>query len=304
MKKMLRYSPSKVHENMLRIKTLHVLVDFGYASAKQALLLCSRHLGHLLHLAENEIENNRYGVAKELDFYASFAKKYSLIPTLDAGCQFDFVGMFQRSIIAIDVCGGISNKANMAISFGALQWQRYAVWVKCVNVDWYWTRSGILGLAGMPADRISIRSNLKLSCTIVERGTNVEHFEFVRHSWLSRVANNERVSTLIEELNSSIGIERGDKNLLIAQIRFFKTYRYALNLVTTVSFVDGIDFVGQHGINLVRYHIIVDCDSCRNNEYKVLSGLRYSNEDYKIVLFDDDENQFLFKSIDDPVFFA
>lgn len=296
-------SPSKIHENTLRIKVLHTLMRNGYASAKNALKFCSWHLGRNLRLTKKEVSNNCYGVEKELDFYASFDKKYSLIPTLDAGCQFDFVGQLHGSIVALDVCGGLGNKSDMAECFGVLRWRRYAVWVKCVNVDWYWMQSGRLQLAGLPTDRVAIQNGGVMSRRIVTIVPDVESFEFLRHIWLSRAAGNERIGMIVDEIISSVGISVSEKGLLIAQIRFLRTYRYALNLVATLSFVEGVDFVGQHGSKLVRYHVITSYDECRQNEYPALSGLPYSSDEYKVVRYDDDEKVFEFKSIDDQVFF-
>lgn len=296
-------SPSKIHENTLRIKVLHTLMRNGYASAKNALKYCSVHLGRNLRLTQSEVDNNLYGVEKELDFYTSFDRKYELIPTLDAGCQFDFVGQLQGSIVALDVCGGLVNKSDMAECFGVLRWRRYAVWVKCVNVEWHWMLFGRLQSAGLPKDRIVIQNGGIMSHSILSAVSDLERFEFLRHIWLSRVAKNERCSLLIQELNSSLGISKVERDLLAAQMRFFKTYRYALNLVATLSFIEGIDFVGQHGCNLVRYHVITSYEECRKNEYQALSGLPYSCDEYQIVRYDNDEMQFEFKRIDDPVFF-
>ena len=80
-------------ENKIRFISFEVLRERGIKNAFSYVEDNKRTPNVVNAIGVDNVNKICKGVRTELRFFLSFAEKYHLIPTLDVGCQSDFVGL-------------------------------------------------------------------------------------------------------------------------------------------------------------------------------------------------------------------
>lgn len=248
------------------------------------------------------VNNIEAGIKGELSFFDSFRDRFHLVPTLDAGCSFDFIGMiddgdplrrsFGGRFVRIDATTNIEEKKKREVvsCFGQKQWPYVFAHVRSKDkkLDFYDEKFGLIG------DSQTLDCSVGAECEGALRSLDVR-YQCVRREMLEGVQTHEAASVadckIPEEVSGKLSVEQ--QGALNAQAVFFSQYRYALNIVPALEAGEFTDFIGEHDGELVRYLILTSikdyCVTIRPSMEKLSKGWRY-----KIVLFDESTKVFRF----------
>lgn len=293
---------SKRIENALR----HVVFSYYTTEGKDRALAKLDSLvgksGLSEKITEKNVNNIEAGIKGELCFFDSFRDRFHLVPTLDAGCSFDFIGMiddgdqlresFGGRFVRIDVTTNIEEKKKREVvsCFGQKQWPYVFAHVRSKDkkLDFYDEKFGLIG------DSQTLNCSVGAECEGALRSLDVR-YQCVRREMFDGVQTHEAASVadckIPEEVSSKLSVEQ--QRALNAQAVFFSQYRYALNIVPALETGEFTDFIGEHDGELVRYLILTSlkdyCDKIRPSMEKLSKGSRY-----KIALFDEGSQMFRF----------
>lgn len=248
------------------------------------------------------INRNCNGIEKEIEFYASLQYECRLIPTLDAGCHFDFVGILNDRIMGVDATKSLSSKIDAdktPVVYGELEWPICVAHVKEKYVDFHSVDgSGISkdvfrceNMTGADGKIRDAAHRLKLQGYDLHKGLSV--FRGRQH-WLRLAYSQNDLEKLRHELVCAAGIGYSEKELLLAHMAFFNQYRFAYNLVPALSYGDGIDFVGEYAGKMICFGIMIKGVGSVE-DFKTLS----TAERFRIVIYDAINRTFEFKPIPD-----
>lgn len=294
---------SRRHENLIRYVAFSRIAQFGLKKTLDWLqdIVRPKKTQVAKGLDEAQIRRNCNGIETELKFFCAKREPLLLIPTLDAGCQFDFVGMDKGQIKCYDVTKTVGAKldSKIPVNYGECKWPFIVAQVANDRIEYYQSMSNGLSDTPIDSEKLNVGNSVaKIDGLKISRH-DLEFF-MLRHDMFSRLFTRKaRSKTLASEIDQYIIADKGRR--LLAHLYFYETYRYALNLVPTLSYGDMIDFVGQHNAKLERYHLIVKGE-------KITCGDRYFNETYgyddsaRIVMCDIDQREFVFEHCDSPLF--
>lgn len=297
-------APSKRHENLMRFVAFSLLAETGlnFVSAwlddikKQQKYPCSR------GLPIEQLRRNCSGILAEVRFFCSRRNELRLVPTLDAGCQFDFLGVSDGRITCYDVTTSVESKrnSNVPVAYGDLKWPVVIAHVFGERIRYYSVSP--VGVSDSPTR--SEEMAFDCSAELINPGSKIDNAMLriftERHDMFYRLmTHNDSLDNLLKR---NEGLESdSSQRLLMAHLKFFHTYRYALNLLPALSYGDGIDFVGQHGSQMAFYHLLLDGVSASEGDQRF--NLRYAYDDpARLVFCDLKRNRFTFEHCDSPLF--
>lgn len=253
-------------------------------------------------ITEDNVRNIRVGLKGELSFFDSFRDRFHLVPTLDAGCSFDFIGMiddddplrrsFGGRFVRIDATTNIDEKKKREVvsCFGQKQWPYVFAHVKSEDKK----------LDLLDEKFISIGDSQPLNCSAgamcegSSKSLNVQ-YQCVRREMLERIQMHGDATITDCKISDDVSerLQTDQQKMLYAQAVFFLQYRYALNVVPALEMGEFTDFIGEHDGELVRYLILTSikdyCAKIRPSMEKLSKGRRY-----KIALFDESAKTFRF----------
>lgn len=250
-------------ENQIRFLALAICVremrakKSGLPKVKELLSKFEKKKKIIASIGNESIVKIKKGVLAEVNFYDRFAKKYSLIPTLDAGCHFDFVGFKDGMPVCIDVTSTIlcKEKRSNYISYGSLAWPLKFAEIKSDCINWF---------DSSPAGCVYYKSSEGIedvydvdkivSFGVKEIKTFFAEYK-IRYNQVRAIVRKDTLDDIISKIESEDSVSNEFKENLKLQIQFFHTFRYALNLLPVLSANTMIDFVGQHGSTPQCYHI-------------------------------------------------
>lgn len=295
---------SKRIENALRYIVFSYYSTEGRDKALEKLDSLVGNASFVEKITEKNVNNIKVGIKGELIFFDSFRDRFHLVPTLDAGCLFDFIGMiddgdqlrnsFGGRFVRIDVTTNIEEKKKREVvsCFGQKQWPYVFAHVRINDkkLDFYDEKFGSIGgsqplncSAGAVYDGTSKVLNVRYQC--------------VRRELLEFIQTHERATihdcSFLNEVSDKLCAEQ--KKKLFAQAVFFLQYGYALNIVPALEMGEFTDFIGEHDGELVRYMILISLndyyEKIRSSIEKLSHMVQYK---YKIALYDEGTKTFKF----------
>lgn len=294
---------SRDHENLIRYIAYCLMAKLGLRKTVEWLMDETQQMSYSASagLSKKQIRQNCRGIQAELKFFCAESRRLFLVPTLDAGCQFDLVGTKGGEIKCYDVTTaiGIKRHANNRVYYGDCKWPVLVADVKGQKVRFYESTSTGLSTSPISSDTMKVDEKHFGKAEVKLDQQSVDFFK-KRHAMFSRYSSQSMsLDKLVLEIRQCCPGDVGD--MLCAHLYFYSTYKYALNLVPTLSYGDAIDFVGQHNGVLERYHIAVKGARITSADRQYNTAYRYVDP-ARIVYCDVGNRMFSFEHCDSPTF--
>jgi len=291
---------AKVIENVVRyLAMLHLHIrSYDYAIKQLKQFETNSKLLFWLDNDRLRLQNICLGVACELRFYCRFWRILNLVPTLDAGCAFDFVGRTPKNaFLRIDVTHNIECKKQKdadQLFGGPSGWRKLFAQVNDEGCRLYNEKF-------KPTKPVHLSSSIDAkmfkapSC-----GWDLEYF-VARHRWLRFVELGGAENLVLAELATAQRFVSVSSGMLYAQAMFYIRYRQILNLVPALSCGDRTDFVGESEGQVVRYYVLTETQGYGEKCSGYLARRTKNGFRYKVVVFNGLTCEFRFHDVDDLI---
>lgn len=272
-----------VGEKAQRYEKARTFIDF----------LCEKHF--VGWLGEDGKRKMSAGLVAELKFFHVLKDKLSLVPMLDAGCRYDFIGRLMEEVVHIDVTKNLDFKepvdsdavfaevldSNAGFSFAGGN-------VRSCRMPGY----SLPSLADCQWGESEFRQFIPVHSSDV-------NFAIDRGIILRAVVVGEHLEQTVTKISEDSTLTEPVKQQLIAHAIFQHSYGQTYGLVPALSCGDGIDFVGCRDNKVTRYLVASDAGACDDRR---ISFLRDAAVLAKVALFSTETKRFSFQELDDEVF--
>lgn len=288
---------SKLIENLVRFNVMCQLHTGSFVSAHNLLkrLQTDDQLVSWLDNDKGRLLDICLGVKCELEFYVCFWKCFGLVPTLDAGCAFDFVAKSKKSILRIDVTHNVDTKESndSAANFGGpSSWKIVFAEVKDGSIR-------LLSAKYKPSKTVKMgATTMSDFVPNKNQGFNCEYF-IARHRWLNFIEHGKSEAAALAAISTAQTFYSVPRGMLYAQMLFYIRFRYLLKLVPALSCGDMTDFVGESDGQIVRYLILIETKNYVEHIFPYLQKRKVFGFNYKIAVFDILLREFQFYDSDD-----
>lgn len=290
---------NKEREMYNRMRYLVFLLYVGekaqsYEKARKLIdFLCDKYFNG--QLDEDGKRKMSAGLVAELKFFHVLKDKLSLVPTLDAGCRYDFIGRLMEEVMHIDVAKSLDFKesvdsdvviaevldSNAGVSFAGGN-------VRSCRTTGY----SLPSLADCPWGDAEF-------CQFVQAHSSDVNFAIDRGIVLRAVVVGEPLEQTVTKISEDSTLTEPVKQQLIAHAIFQHSYGQAYGLVLALSCGDGIDFVGCRDNKVTRYLVASDAGACDDRR---ISFLRDAAVMAKVALFSTEKKTFSFQELDAEIF--